>query len=110
MAEPSIDLSAISDEELEALLPKIEKELDKRRESRKKEAIDKMREAAAAVGMTPEELLGIGGGGRRRRGGKRAMTMWRHPENPDLVYRGGKKPGWLKELETEGKKAVKMAE
>jgi DNA-binding protein H-NS len=111
MAEPVIDLSAISDDELAALLPKIENELEKRRETRRREALEKMREAAQAVGMTPEELLGLGAsGGRRRRKGKRAVTMWQHPENSDLVYRGGKKPGWLKELEAAGKKPVKVAD
>lgn len=106
----TIDLSTLSDDELTALLPRIEKELEQRRETRKREALDKMREAAKAVGMTPEELLGLpGAGGRgRRRGGKRAMTMWRHPDDASLVYKGGKKPGWMKELEAAGKKPVKV--
>ena len=33
---------------------------------------------------------------------------WRHPDDASLVYKGGKKPDWLKKLESEGKKAVKV--
>lgn len=103
----TLDLSALSDEELEALVPKIEKELASRRESRKKEALDKMREAAKSVGMTPEELLGLSTGGKRKRG-RRGQIVWRHPDDETLIYKGGKKPGWLKDLEAEGRAAVKV--
>ena len=64
-----------------------------------------MQEIAESVGMTPEELLGLGGGGKRRRGGgkgKRGKMVWRHPDDPSKEYRGGKKPDWLKELEADG--------
>lgn len=104
----TLDLSALSDDELEALVPKIEKELASRRESRKKEALDKMREAAKSVGMTPEELLGLSAGGGKRKRGRRGQIVWRHPDNEALVYKGGKKPGWLKDLEAEGRAAVKV--
>jgi hypothetical protein len=107
-----LDLASFSDKELEALLPKIEKELATRAETRKKEALDKMRAIAEEVGMTPEQLLGLGGAaaGRRRRGaGKRATgTAWAHPDDPSLVYRGGRKPAWMKELKAAGREPVKV--
>jgi len=111
-ADTTLDLTSFSDKELEALVPKIEKELEKRRETRKREALDKMRVIAESVGMTPEELLGLGGsgGGRRRRGagGKRAQGVWAHPDDPSKVYRGGRKPAWMKELTAAGREAVKV--
>jgi hypothetical protein len=62
--------------------------------------------------MTPEELLRMAteGKGRRRRGGggKRGAIAWRHPDDPGKVYRGGKKPDWVKELEAAGRKPVKV--
>jgi DNA-binding protein H-NS len=110
-AETTLDLASFSDKELEALVPKIEKELARRFEAKKKEAIDTMRAVAESVGMTPEELLGVSaGGGRRRRGGggKRAQGAWAHPDDASLVYRGGRKPAWMKELAKAGREAVKV--
>ena len=103
----TLDLSALSDTELEALLPKIEKELETRRAKARQEALEMMKEAAASVGMSPEELLGLAVGGKRKRG-RRGQIVWRHPDDETKVYKGGKKPGWLKELEAEGRKAVKV--
>jgi hypothetical protein len=108
-----IDLSKFSDEQLEELQPMIAKELETSRETRQKEAYEKMREIAEGVGMTPEELLGIGAkGGRRRRGGGsgagRGKMLWQHPDDPSKEYRGGKKPDWLKELEAEGVEPLRV--
>jgi len=104
-----IDLASFSDKELAGLIPKIEKELERRREQKQKEALAKMREIAEEIGMTPEEILGLGGGGgKRRRKGKRERTVWQHPDDPDKVYRGGRKPEWLRELEEDGREALKV--
>jgi len=107
------DFSTMSDAELEALLPAIEKEVEKRKDSKRREALEKIRVIARDVGMTPEELLGVGDASestsRRLRGaGRRGPIVWQHPDDPDKVYRGGKKPDWLVALEQEGKKAVKV--
>jgi hypothetical protein len=61
--------------------------------------------AAQEAGMTPEELLSMASAGKRRRkrGGKRGAIAWRHPDDPSLVYRGGKKPEWVKELKEQGR-------
>ncbi len=105
----NLDLGEFSDEALQALIPTIETEIARRRESRQKEALEKMREVAKSVGMTPEELLGIGGGRRRGGGkGKRGAIAWQHPDDPDKVYRGGKKPDWLMELKEQGRKPKKV--
>lgn len=101
-----VDVSALSDAELEALIPVVQRELEKRREMRKKETLEKMRAIAAEIGMTPEELLGMGGTVRRRR--RRGPIAWRHPDDASLIYRGGKKPDWLRDLAASGRKLVKV--
>ncbi len=105
-----LDLAIFSDKELENLVPMIEKELGKRRETRRKEAVEKMRAIAESVGMTPEELLGLEGG-RRPRAAKRAAAgvAWQHPDDPSKVYRGGRRPEWLKALTAEGREPIKVA-
>ncbi len=106
----NLDLGKFSNEELKELIPRIEMELERRSEEQKKEALEKIREVAQSVGMTPEELLGIGGGRRRRGGGKgkRGAIAWQHPDDPDKVYRGGKKPDWLTALKEQGRKPKKV--
>ncbi len=105
-----LDLASFSDKELESLVPMIEKELGKRRETRRKDAVEKMRAIAESVGMTPEELLGLEGG-RRPRAAKRAASgaAWQHPDDPSKVYRGGRRPEWLKALKEEGREPIKVA-
>jgi len=109
----TLSMEDFSDSDLERMLPVVEKETERRREARKREAYEKMRAIAEGVGMTPEELLGIGArGGSRRRGGgrkgKRGKMLWQHPDDPTKEYRGGKKPDWLRELEAEGREALKV--
>ena len=107
-----VDLAIFSDKELESLVPMIEKELGRRRETRRKDALDKMRAIAESVGMTPEELLGLERG-RRPRTSRRttapAGVAWQHPDDPSKVYRGGRRPEWLKALKAEGREPIKMA-
>jgi hypothetical protein len=104
-----LDLGSFADKELEALVPMIEKELARRRETRKKDALEKMRAIAEDVGMTPEELLGLDRL-RRRRTAKRAPTGGlQHPDDPSKVYHSGRKPAWLKALKEEGREPIKLA-
>jgi DNA-binding protein H-NS len=106
----SLDLSEHSDEELEVLMSTIESELAKRHETRKREALEKIREVAKSVGMTAEELLGLPAASSKKRRGKRTPpAAVRHPDDPELVYQGGRKPAWLKKLNEEGREPVKVA-
>jgi DNA-binding protein H-NS len=108
----SMDLSAFSDAQLVRLREEINRELEERQELKRRDALQKVLAAAQEAGMTPEELLRMAteGKGRRRRGGggKRGAIAWRHPDDPGKVYRGGKKPDWVKELEAAGRKPVKV--
>lgn len=104
-----IDFTAYSDDVLLVTIDAIQLEIARRKEARTQEAIEKMREIASSVGMTPEELLGLGGGEKpKAKRGRRGAIAWRHPDDPSLVYRGGKKPSWLVELEGQGRAAVKV--
>jgi DNA-binding protein H-NS len=102
------DLSAYSDEELQVMRGAIEKEIGARQMQRTREARQKMQEIAKSVGMTPEELLGLSPTGGRRRGQRGVVAAVRHPDDPTLVYRGGRKPAWLKRLKEEGREPVKV--
>ena len=47
-------------------------------------------------------------GREKRKRGQRGAIAWRHPDDPSLIYRGGKKPAWLTDLVASGRGAVKV--
>ena len=107
--DPELNLALYTDKGLEALIPKIEGELERRREEKTQDTLEKVQAMAAELGMTPEELVGLTGRGRkRRRRGKGSGIEWQHPDDPSKVYRGGAKPDWLKQLKEEGREPVKV--
>jgi len=89
----SIDLSKLSLEELEALAKDIETEVVTRRQAERERVLEQMRELAASIGTTPEELF--------RRTGKVVVervvpVKYRHPDDPLLTWSGrGKRPQWV---------------
>ncbi len=99
MAKNGIDLSKLSIDELQALARDIETEIVTRRAAEKERVLQQMRELAASVGMTPEELL------RGERGaGSSVAAKYRHPDNPGLTWSGrGKRPTWVNEALAAGK-------
>jgi len=100
MAKSNIDLSKLSIDELQALARDIETEVVTRREAERERVLLQMRELAASIGMTPEELLGPGD---KSRAGK-VEVKYRHPDDPALTWTGrGKRPLWLTEALAAGK-------
>jgi DNA-binding protein H-NS len=100
MAKANVDLSKLSFEELQALAQDIETEIVTRREKERERVLQQMRELAASIGMTPEELLGPGD---KARAGK-VEAKYRHPDDPALTWTGrGKRPIWLTEALAAGK-------
>jgi DNA-binding protein H-NS len=99
MAKNGVDLAKLSLEELETLARDIETEIVNRRAAEKERVLNQMRELAASIGMTPEELL------RGGRGTAAAVAVrYRHPDNPDLTWSGrGKRPTWVNEALAAGK-------
>ncbi len=97
----SVDLSKLSIEELEALARDIETEITTRREADKERVLQQMRELAASIGTTPEELF--------RRSGKLAEKVvvaakYRNPDDPSQTWAGrGKRPQWVTDALAAGK-------
>lgn len=92
----SIELSALSLEELKALRKQVERLIDGWEERRRREAIAAAEEAARSHGFNLSDL-GIGAG--RARGAAKAPSAARYanPENPTETWSGrGRRPGWVK--------------
>lgn len=97
----SVDLSKLSLEELETLAKDIETEITNRRQAERERVLAQMRELAASIGTTPEEIL--------RRTGRvveKAVVAvkYRHPDDPSLTWTGrGKRPQWVTDALAAGK-------
>jgi DNA-binding protein H-NS len=95
----SIDLSKLSIEEMQGLARDIETEIVTRREADRDRVLNQMRELAASLGMSLEDVL------RQEKGkGGSVAAKYRHPENPALTWSGrGKRPLWVNEALASGK-------
>lgn len=97
----SVDLSKLSIEEMEILAKDIETEITNRRQAERERVLEQMRELAASIGTTPEDLF--------RRTGRvveKAVVAvkYRHPNNPSQTWTGrGKRPQWVTDALASGK-------
>jgi DNA-binding protein H-NS len=88
----TVDLSKLSLEELQTLARDIETEIVSRREADRERVLSQMRDLAASLGLTLEEVVK----GERNRG--TILPKYRHPANPVLTWSGrGKRPAWVNE-------------
>jgi DNA-binding protein H-NS len=98
-----VDLSKLSIEDLETLVRDAQAEIVARKEAERERVLQQMRELAASLGMTLEDVLRMekrSGGG----GGGAVQAKYRHPDNPDLTWSGrGKRPAWVTEALASGK-------
>jgi DNA-binding protein H-NS len=97
-----IDLSKLSIEELETLAKDIQTEVVTRREAERERVLGQMRELAASLGLTLEEVVRL----ERTKGGSTGgvQAKYRHPDNPSLTWSGrGKRPAWVNEALAAGK-------
>lgn len=91
-----MDITGLSVKELESLHVKIAKEIEKRKETGRADALKKARRAAEEMGYTLEELLG--GKASRTAGRKTVPIKYQHPTNNALTWTGrGKTPRWVSE-------------
>jgi DNA-binding protein H-NS len=107
------DLSKLSIEELETLVKDAQAEITSRREAERERVLGQMRELAATLGLTLEDV------GRLERGkGGAAKTSttggvppkYRHPSDPNLTWSGrGKRPTWIAEALAAGKSLEDLA-
>lgn len=100
----TVDLSKLSLEELQTLARDIETEVVSRREAERDRVLGQMRELAASLGLTLEEVVK----GERNRG--TIAAKYRHPANPALTWSGrGKRPAWVNEALASGKSLEDLA-
>ncbi|MEA3412121.1 MAG: H-NS histone family protein [Pseudomonadota bacterium] len=100
-----VNFSQYSLKQLLDLEQDLTKAIRDRQVEQKKEALDKVRDIAAGLGITPEEL--ILGEGRPKKG--RVPAKYQNPINKKQTWSGrGKQPGWLKELLAGGKKIEEL--
>src|SRR5512144_3159770 len=96
MAE--INLQDLSIQELQALSRDIEGELKRRDEERKK-VLARMKELAASVDMTLEEVIAYSSTKKTK-----GEPKYQNPENPRQTWTGrGKRPSWIKAALEQGK-------
>lgn len=88
-----LDLEKLSDVELSELAEAVAQEQARRQEGALKEALAKIKEIAAGLGMTVKELLAHQGKSRTTSKGE---PKYRNPENPAQTWTGkGTRPGWF---------------
>lgn len=88
-----LDLVKLSDAELGELAEAVAKEQVRRREEARKDALAKIKEMAAGMGMTVKELLA---GQTKLRASAKGKPKYRNPENPQQTWTGkGQRPGWF---------------
>ncbi len=103
-------LDGLNDNELRLVIGRSEELLKTRDEDRKAKAMEDARAILAAAGLTFSDIAGKGKGAK---GGKtqayRGGTRYQHPVKKELVWTAkGQKPGWLRDLEAEGKRPVEL--
>lgn len=97
------DLSKLSLAELKELLPELQKEIEKRTEEQRQQVLTAMRDLAASIGTTPEQLLRSAGRGKPSPA--EPAVRYRHPDDPSLAWTGkGRKPAWVNEALAAGKR------
>lgn len=93
------DLRSMSLEELQDLSNAIEDELRRRKTEAKKQALVQMKELAASIGMTLEEVITYTSTKKTK-----GEPRFQNPENPAQTWTGrGKRPAWVKDALGKGK-------
>ena len=76
--------------------------VDELLEDKKQHEIERLRQEMHDLGIDPRALARAPSSAPSRRatgGGGKARTWYRHPDNPEQVWRGkGKRPRWLQEM------------
>jgi DNA-binding protein H-NS len=105
VAKTTVDLSKLSVEELETLIQDAQAEIAARKEAERERVLQQVRELAASIGLSVEELLKRNG-----RGTGAAEVKYRHPEDAGLTWSGrGKRPQWVTEALASGKALEELA-
>ena len=109
-----MDISKLTTKELQALLKRIPKEINKRRRQEKSKLLGDITKIASKRGYSLRDLIGKaprsvkqGKQGRKR---KSVPVKYRHPEQANLTWTGrGRKPHWVTKWLDEGKTMEMLA-
>lgn len=108
-----MDISKLTTVELQALLKRIPKEINKRRQQEKSKLVDDITQIASKRGYSLRELIGSAprsAKGKTARKRKPVAVKYRHPEQDDLTWTGrGRKPRWVSKWLDEGKALAALA-
>ena len=96
---PDVDLSSLSIDELKLLSVDIDKEIQKRQQQNKKNVLSEMKQLAASIGMTVEQILESASQTKAK-----GTPKFKNPSDPTQTWTGrGKRPGWLNDALQAGK-------
>ena len=109
-----MDLSVLSLVELQKLKTRIEKEIDGRNKKQHGQAMVEIKSIVAKYGLKLDEVIGRTVARKTPNGTakatakpekKSAAILYRHPENAQLTWAGGRgrRPQWIKDWEASGR-------
>ena len=102
-------LDGLADAELRSIQERCAELLALRDRERKANALEQARATLAAVGLSIKDLAGKGRAKPPKAPAYAGGRTYQHPADKTLVWTAkGQKPGWLRELEKEGGKAVEI--
>jgi DNA-binding protein H-NS len=108
-----MDISKLSTKELQALLKRIPKEINKRRQQEKSKLVEQITQIASERGYSLRDLMGKAVRPvKAKKAPKRkpVAVKYRHPEQADLTWTGrGRKPLWVTKWLDEGKAMEALA-
>jgi len=108
-----MDISKLTTKELEALLKRLPKEINKRKQQEKSKLVDHITQIASERGYTLKDLIGKAppsAKSKKARRRKPVPVKYRHPEQVDLTWTGrGRKPHWVTKWLDEGKRLEMLA-
>jgi DNA-binding protein H-NS len=108
-----MDIAKLSTKELQALLKRIPREINRRRQQEKSKLVDDLAQIASKRGFSLKDLIGKApraAKGKKARKRKPVAVKYRHPEQAGLTWAGrGRKPHWVTKWLDEGKTMAKLA-
>jgi DNA-binding protein H-NS len=108
-----MDISKLTTKELQALLKRIPKEIDRRKQQEKSKLVEDITQIASKRGFSLRDLIGRtprSVKGKKARKRKPVAVKYRHPEQAELTWTGrGRKPHWVTKWLDGGKTMESLA-
>ena len=108
-----MNISKLATKELQALLKRIPKEINRRKQQEKSKLLDDITQIASKRGYSLRDLIGKAPRsvkGKKTRTRKPVAVKYRHPEQANLTWTGrGRKPHWVTKWLEEGRTMETLA-